>query len=140
MWTIPGMNEAGNSLGLPAIALAASWVVDDPKLKAELERIAISSIDHLFGRNPMLAASTPHPKQGFPEIERGWPKLYKHDVCARLETVRGNLATLPGSEMYPFSPGQKFRHLEGWANYGAAWCISLAYLQWDKQGTTPDFK
>jgi len=42
--------------------------------------------------------------------------------------------------MYPFSPGQKFRHLEGWANYGAAWCISLAYLQWDKQGTTPDFK
>ena len=140
MWTIPGMNEAGNSLGLPAIALAASWVVDDPKLKAELERIAISSIDHLFGRNPMLAASTPHPKQGFPEIERGWPKLYKYDVCARLETVRGNLATLPGSEMYPFSPGQKFRHLEGWANYGAAWCISLAYLQWDKQGTTPDFK
>ena len=140
MWTIPGMNEAGNSLGLPAIALAASWVVDDPKLKAELERIAISSIDHLFGRNPMLAASTPHPRQGFPEVEHGWPKLYKHDVCARLETVRGNLATLPGSEMYPFSPGKKFRHLEGWANYGAAWCISLAYLQRDKQGATPDFK
>ncbi|MDG1357921.1 MAG: discoidin domain-containing protein, partial [Akkermansiaceae bacterium] len=89
MWSIPGMNEVGNSLGLPAITLAASWVVDDPELKKELERIAISSIDHLFGRNPMLAASTPHPKQGLPEIERGWPKLYKHDVCARLETVRG---------------------------------------------------
>ncbi len=138
MWTIPGMNEIGNSLGLPAIALSASWVVDDPKLKGDLERIAMSSIDHLFGRNPMLAAATPHPKLGFPEIERGWPKLYKDDVCARLETVRGNLATLPGSEMYPFSPGKKFRHLEGWANYGAAWCISLAYLQWDAYGTTPE--
>ncbi|MDG1357065.1 MAG: hypothetical protein P8P36_02610, partial [Akkermansiaceae bacterium] len=89
-------------------------------------------------RNPMLAASTPHPKQGLPEIERGWPKLYKHDVCARLETVRGNLATLPGSEMYPFFPGKKFRHLEGWCNYGAAWCISLAYLQFDKAKATPD--
>ena len=140
MWTIPGMNEVGNSLGLPAIALSASWVVEDPALKEELERIAISSIDHLFGRNPMLAASTPHPKQGFPEIERGWPKLYKKDVCARLETVRGNIATLPGSEMYPFSPGKKFRHLEGWCNYGAAWCISLAYLQWDATQTTPDLK
>ncbi|MGB2560665.1 MAG: hypothetical protein ACPIG6_08720 [Akkermansiaceae bacterium] len=140
MWTIPGMNEVGNSLGLPAIALAASWVVDDPALKKELERIAISSIDHVFGRNPMLAAATPHPKQGFPEVERGWPMLYKNDVCARLETVRGNIATLPGSEMYPFSPGKKFRHLEGWCNYGAAWCISLAYLQWDARQTTPDLK
>jgi hypothetical protein len=137
MWTIPGMNEVGNSLGLPAISLAASWVVDDPALKEELERIAISSIDHLFGRNPMLAAATPHPKQGFPEVERGWPKLYKKDVCARLETVRGNIATLCGSEMYPFSPGKKFRHLEGWSNYGAAWCISLAYLRYDAQKTTP---
>jgi hypothetical protein len=137
MWTIPGMNEVGNSLGLPAIALATSWVVEDPALKEELERIAISSIDHLFGRNPMLAAATPHPKQGFPEVERGWPKLYKKDVCARLETVRGNIATLCGSEMYPFSPGKKFRHLEGWSNYGAAWCISLAYLRYDAQKTTP---
>jgi len=140
MWTIPGMNEVGNSLSLPAIALSASWVVEDPALKQELERIAFASVDHLFGRNPMLHASTPHPKQGFPEIERGWPKLYKLDTCARLETVRGNLATLPGSEMYPFQPGKKFRHLEGWSNYGASWCISLSYLQFDAAQTTPDFK
>ena len=140
MWTIPGMNEVGNSLGLPAIALSASWVVEDPQLKKELERIAFASMDHLFGRNPMLHASTPHPKQGFPEIERGWPKLYKLDTCARLETVRGNLATLPGSEMYPFQPGKRFRHLEGWSNYGATWCISLAYVRYDAMGTTPDIK
>ena len=138
MWTIPGMNEVGNSLSVPAIAIAASWVVDDPALKKELERVAFASIDHVFGRNPMLAAATSHPKQGFPEIERGWPKLYKEDVCARLETVRGNIATLPGSEMYPFQPGKRFRHLEGWANYGASWCISLSYLQFDAAGTTPD--
>ena len=138
MWTIPGMNEVGNSLSLPAIALSASWVVDDPALKQELERIAFASIDHVFGRNPMLSASTPHPKQGFPEIERGWPKLYKLDTCARLETVRGNLATLPGSEMYPFDPGKRFRHLEGWANYGASWCISLSYVHFDAAQTTPD--
>lgn len=138
MWTIPGMNEVGNSIGLPAIAISASWVVDDLKLKKELERIAISSVDHLFGRNPMLAISSPKPEQGFPEAEQGWPKKYKKNVCARLEGVRGNIATLPGSEMYPFSPGMKFRHLEGWCNYGAAWCISLAYFEWDKKQTTPN--
>ena len=138
MWTIPGMNEVGNSLSLPAITLSASWVVEDPLLKKELERLAIASIDHVFGRNPMLHAAPSHPKQGFPEIERGWPRLYKKDVCARLETVRGNIASLPGSEMYPFSPGKKFRHLEGWSNYGASWCISLSYLKYDKDKTTPD--
>ncbi len=138
MWTIPGMNEVGNSLSLPAIALSASWVVDDPALKKELERIAIASVDHVFGRNPMLHAAPSHPDQGFPEIERGWPKHYKKDVCARLETVRGNIASLPGSEMYPFQPGKRFRHLEGWANYGASWCISLSYLKFDKDASTPD--
>ena len=139
MWTIPGMNEVGNSLSLPAIALSASWVVDDPALKSDLERIAFASVDHVFGRNPMLHAATSHPDQGFAEVERGWPKRYKLDTCARLETVRGNIATLPGSEMYPFSPGKSFRHLEGWANYGASWCISLSYLQFDADQTTPDF-
>jgi len=138
MWTIPGMNEVGNSLSVPAICIAASWVVDDPVLKKDLERIAMGAIDHVFGRNPMLHAAPSHPKQGFPEIERGWPKLYKRDVCARLETVRGNIASLPGNSMYPFNPGVGFRHLEGWANYGASWCISLSYLQFDEMSTTPD--
>jgi len=140
MWTIPGMNEVGNSLGLPAIALSASWVVDDPALKKELERIAIASVDHVFGRNPMLHAAPSHPKQGFPEVERGWPRHYKKDVCARLETVRGNIASMPGSGMYPFQPGTDFRHPEGWSNYGASWCISLSYLRYDAAQTTPDMK
>ncbi|KKK60276.1 hypothetical protein LCGC14_3025990, partial [marine sediment metagenome] len=42
--------------------------VDDPALKKELERIAIASVDHVFGRNPMLHAAPSHPDQGFPEI------------------------------------------------------------------------
>jgi hypothetical protein len=138
LWTIPGMNELGNSLGLPAICLSASWVVDDTALRARLEELAFASIDHVFGRNPMLAAAPSHPNQGFPEIERSWPKLYKKNVCARLETCRGNIASLPGSEMYPFQPGKAFRHPEGWANYGASWCISLSYLQFDAKRSTPN--
>ena len=138
LWTIPGMNEVGNSLSLPAIYLSASWVVDDSALQKRLVQLAFASIDHVFGRNPMLAAAPSQADKGFPEIERSWPKHYKKDVCARLEHCRGNIASLPGSEMYPFQPGKSFRHPEGWANYGAAWCISLSYLQYDKKKTSPD--
>ena len=137
-WTIPKLNDVGNSLSLPAIAIAASWVVDDAKLKQRLEEIAFASVDHVFGRNPCLAAAPDHPEKGFPEIERAWPKRHPENVCARLELCRGSIASLPGSEMYPFNPSDAYRHAEGWVNYGASWCISLAYLKFDAAvKTTP---
>jgi len=131
-WSIPKINDVGNLIGFPAIATAAGWVVDDPLKKARLEQLSTAAIDHLFGRNPRIAASPAHPQLGFPEIERGWPKLYKNDVCARLELCRGSISSAPGTEMFPFNPEGAYRHPEGWVNYGAAWCISLAYLRFDE--------
>jgi hypothetical protein len=140
-WSIPKINDVGSLLSLPAIATAAGWVVDDPKKKARLEQITTAAIDQVFGRNPRLAAAPGHPKMGFPEIERGWPMLYKNDSCARLELCRGSISSSPGTEMFPFNPKGAFRHPEGWVNYGATWCISLAYLQFDTADkTTPEPK
>ncbi len=136
-WTIPKLNDVGNTLSLPAIAISAAWVVDDAKLRQRLEELAYASVDHVFGRNPRLAAAPDHPEKGFPEIERGWPKSHPLNVCARLELCRGNIASLPGSEMYPFNPDGSYRHAEGWVNYGAGWCISLAHLKFDAAKTTP---
>lgn len=136
-WSIPKLNDVGNLLSFPAIATAASWVIDDPKKKARLEQISTAAIDHVFGRNPRLAAAPAHPELGFPEIERGWPEHYKKDLCARLELCRGSISSAPGSEMFPFNPKGKYRHPEGWVNYGASWCTSLAYLQFDQARTTP---
>lgn len=136
-WTIPKLNDVGNWASFPAIATAASWVIEDPATKSRLRELAVSHADFLFGRNPRLAA-TPHiPKMGFPEIERGWPIGHKLNVCARLETCRGSISTGPGTEMFPFKPEGPFRHAEGWVNYGASWCISLAYMQFDVAKTTP---
>jgi hypothetical protein len=138
-WTIPKVNDVGNSISLPAIALSASWVVEDSGLKKGLERIAFGSIDHVFGRNPCQAAAPCHPEMGFPEVERGWPKSHPDNICARLELCRGSLSSLSGTEMYPFNPEGTFRHAEGWVNYGACWCISLAYLRFDlNSGTIPE--
>lgn len=136
-WTIPKLNDAGNVLSFPAIALSASWVIDDPTLKKRLEELAIAHADFAFGRNPRLAAAPSKPEMGFTGIERGWPIQHKLNVCARLETTRGNIAATPGTEMFPFNPEGAYRHAEGWANYGASWCVSLAYLQFDAMRRVP---
>jgi hypothetical protein len=137
-WTIPKLNDVGSTVSFPAIATAASWVVQDPALKSRLQELAVSHIDIAFGRNPRLAASPHLPRMGFPEIERGWPIGHKLNVCARLETCRGSISSGPGSEMFPFNPEAPFRHAEGWVNYGASWCISLFYLKMDSTASTPD--
>ncbi|WP_162029853.1 MULTISPECIES: discoidin domain-containing protein [unclassified Lentimonas] len=137
-WTIPSMNDLGNLIASPAIFLSASWVVEDPKLKSRLEQLSTASVDNIFGRNPRIAAAPAHPEKGFPEVERGWPKLFPNNRCARLERCRGTISSLPGSEMYPFNPKGAYRHPEGWVNYGAAWCISLGYLRFDASQTTPE--
>lgn len=134
-WTIPKLNDVGNLAATPGIALAASWVIEDPALKARMREIAVSHADAVFGRNPRLAAAPHKPELGFTGIERGWPMGYKADVCARLEQCRGSISSSPGSEMFPFNPDGSYRHPEGWVNYGAAWCLSLAYLEFDRRSS-----
>jgi hypothetical protein len=136
-WTIPKLSDVGNWVSFPAIATAASWVVEDTALQSRLQELAVSHTDFVFGRNPRLAAAPHKPEMGFPEIERGWPTGHKLNVCARLETCRGSISSGPGTEMFPFNPEGSFRHAEGWVNYGASWCISLAYFQFDTTRTTP---
>jgi len=136
-WTIPKLSDVGNWVSFPAIATSASWVIDDPALKARLRELAASHVDFVFGRNPRLAAAPHKPEMGFPEIERGWPVGHKPNVCARLELCRGSISSGPGSEMFPFNPEGPFRHAEGWVNYGAGWCVSLAYSRFDVAKTTP---
>lgn len=133
-WTIPKLNEPGNLAAFTASALAASWVVTDEKLKHRLQELAVAQVDNLFGRNPRLAAAPEYPEKGWPLIERGWPRKFPDNVCARLETTRSSLSASPGSEMYPFNPQGAYRHAEGWVNFNAAWNVALAYLAWDAMG------
>ncbi|MCW1925297.1 discoidin domain-containing protein [Luteolibacter arcticus] len=135
-WTIPKLNDVGNWLGTPAIALSASWVIDDPRLKARMQELAVTHADAVFGRNPRLAAA-PQLLDGFTGIDRPWPKKFPNNHCARLELCRGSISSGPGSEMYPFNPEGSYRHAEGWVNYGATWCISLAYLEFDRTNSKP---
>jgi hypothetical protein len=129
-WSIPSYNEPGNLAGFPACALAAASVTADSSCKAKLEIIAYGAIDALFGRNPLNACSPYHIENGFTRLEKGWPKAFANNTCARLERVRGTLSSSCPTEMYPFRPGTAFRHPEGWTSFNAAWNAGLAYLGW----------
>jgi len=131
-WSIPGLNEPGNLLGFTAAALAASWVVEEPALRARLREIAFAQTDAVFGRNPLRVAGVSWPEKGFPAVERGWPIKYKENTCARLETVRGSISASCGTEFYPYNPAGTFRHAEGWVNYNATWNVALAYAEFDR--------
>ncbi|MBV7532526.1 hypothetical protein [Chitinophaga sp. sic0106] len=129
-WTVPEMNEVGNVAGFPASALLAAAVIKDAGKKARLEQLAFSHFDNLYGRNPLNVHAAHHPEMGFTGISKGYPRGYHENVTARLELCRGTISCVPGTEMYPFNPTGKDRHLEGWVNHNTAWNVSLAVLNW----------
>ena len=127
-WTLPGFNEAGNIIGFPACALGVAMTLQEGKLKERLVALGYSHFDNMYGRNPLNAHCANHADLGLMGVDSGWPYRFRYDVCARLETVRGSLSSLPGTEMYPFNPNGKPRHPEGWTPYNACWNVSLTFL------------
>jgi hypothetical protein len=134
LWIIPEFNEPGNVAGLPAAALAAARVLDDPPREAALRRIAAAQIDHVFGRNPADAhfshdAATPG---GFEGVERGWPTEYPGQGAGELENVQGVLDGSPKEASYPYNPEADPGYTEGWVAFNTAWNASLAQLAADQ--------
>lgn len=126
-----GWNEPGNIAGFPALALGVASVLDDPASAARLKQLAASHWDNLFGRNPIGAHSAYQGPRDFMGVERGYPKKFPDNVCARLELVRGTLNSTATGEQYPFNPQGDFRHAEGWTAFNAAFNVGLAFTCWE---------
>jgi hypothetical protein len=99
----------------------------DKKRAQRLRVIATAHFDALFGRNPLGAHAAFRGPQDFYGVERGWPKKFTDDTCARLELVRGTLSSTAASEHYPNNPDGPYRHPEGWTAFNAAFNVGLAY-------------
>lgn len=130
-----GWNEPGNVAGFPGICFAVAEVLQDKAKQQRLKQIGVAHIDNLFGRNPLGAHSAYTGPEEFVGVERGWPKKFPDDRCARLELVRGTFNSSCSTEHYPFHPDQGFRHVEGWTAFNAAWNFSLSILC--QQGLEP---
>ncbi len=140
-WTLPrfegskehggaGWNEPGNIAGFPGLCFAVASVLPEAAQHARLEQLAAAHFDDLFGRNPLAAHSSERGPQDYRGVERGWPKKFSRNTCARIELCRGGLNSSCASEHYPFNPGGAFRHCEGWVNFNTAFNVGLAYAMW----------
>ncbi|QDU57222.1 hypothetical protein [Aeoliella mucimassa] len=86
-----GWNEPGNLAAFPGICMAVADLDPESQKSVRLRQIGIAQLDNLFGRNPLAAhtaALATDPEKGFAGAERGWPKHFHNDTCARLELVR----------------------------------------------------
>ena len=130
---LAGTNRATSLRSLDC-ASRLRGVLDDAARADRLREIGVAHFDHLFGRNPVGAHSCAQGPEQFEGVERGWPKHFPEDVCARLELVRGVLNSSAASEHFPFNPGGAFRHPEGWTAFNAAFNVGLAYAGWEGDG------
>ena len=46
-------NQPGNVAGFVAVAYSLARVIDDKKIKKKLKQLAVSHLDHVYGRNPL---------------------------------------------------------------------------------------
>lgn len=124
-------NEPGNQGGLQAIAYAASRVLEDEELKAELEIMGTAAIDDLFGRNPTGRAAFYDLTRDFAGGDLGWwtqPTGGYGDLHQCTAVIDANAP----ESCYPYAPeNYNTGYTEGWVAYNTAWNESLAYSSAD---------
>ena len=124
-------NEPGNQGGLQAIAYAASRVLEDETLKAELEIMGTAAIDDLFGRNPTGRAAFYDLTRDFAGGDLGWwtqPTGGYGDLHQCTAVIDVNAP----ESCYPYAPeNYNTGYTEGWVAYNTAWNESLAYSSAD---------
>ena len=131
---VTGFNEVGNVAGFPAPALAAASVIEDQETRNRLKQLAISHVDHVFGRNPAGRHFSFDAAIDFEGVEMGWFQEYQGGAGI-LQTVRGVLDGSPKETLYPFDPyAGDPGHTEGWVTFNSPWNIALAYLSADETG------
>jgi hypothetical protein len=135
-WIIPsipghtsetGFNEVGNNTGFPAALKAAAGILNDQHMIHRLNEIAVSHIDHVFGRNPAGRHLSYDGTVDFEGVEKGWFQEYQGGA-GNLQVSRGVLDGSPKEPLFPYNPyAGDPGHTEGWVAFNTPWNISLAY-------------
>lgn len=128
VWTGGGtMNEPGNVAGFASVCYAMARILNDSSKVDRLKTLAISHIDHMFGRNPFgrhFGYDAPTEIEG---VDLGWFKKYDGGH-GDLGSVFGRIDGSPKESAYPFNPSADCGYTEGWVAFNTAWNTSLAYL------------
>lgn len=131
-WTVGTANDPGSVAGFPAAAFAARRVAGTAAQKTRLMELAVSQIDHVFGRNPFGRHFSHDAATEIEGVERGWATEYPGVGAGDLALVPGILDGSPKESAYPFAPTADPGSTEGWVAFQAAWITGLAYSTADE--------
>lgn len=126
-------NQPGNVAGFMGIAYSLARVImdNDNTIKRRLKELAVSHIDHVYGRNPHGRHFCYTAKDEFDGADYNWITRYKGGF-GNLEYCIGVLDGSPKEESYPYNPYCDIGYTEGWVAFNTAWNMSLAYLEGEK--------
>lgn len=120
-------NQPGNIAGLMACCYSIARVITDKKKIKRLKEIAVSAIDHCYGRNPTGRHFCYKATEEFDGATSGWIKRYQGGL-GNLGYVVGVLDGSPKEASYPYNKSASTGYTEGWVAFNTAWNMSLAYL------------
>lgn len=124
-------NDPGYVL-MCGVYFALARVIQDQSICARLKQLAISHLDHAFGRNPLGRCFDYAATEDFDGAKLGWVSRYQGGA-GDLGWVVGVLDGSPKETNFPFLPNGSTGYTEGWVAFNSAWNMSLAYLQGEKQ-------
>ena len=120
-------NQPGNIAGLMACCYSIARVIDNKNKIKRLKEIAVSSLDHCYGRNPCGRHFCYKAPEEFDGAIAGWIKRYQGGH-GNLGYVIGVLDGSPKEASYPYNKDGNTGYTEGWVAFNTAWNMSLAYL------------
>ena len=120
-------NQPGNVAGFMAVAYSLARVITDTTVKARLKELAVSHIDHVYGRNPLGRHFCHDATTYFDGAKVGWVSEHINGYGS-LDWVQGVLDGSPKNTNYPYNPNGDTGYTEGWVAFNSAWNMSLAYL------------
>lgn len=120
-------NQPGNIAGLMACCYSIARVITDKNKIKRLKQIAVSSLDHCYGRNPCGRHFCYKAAEEFDGAIVGWVERYQGGL-GNLGYVVGVLDGSPKESSYPYNKDASTGYTEGWVAFNTAWNMSLAYL------------
>lgn len=121
-------NQPGNVAGFMCVAYSLARVISNQTITGRLKELAISHIDHCFGRNPTGRCFDYKATEDFDGAKVGWVQRYAGGL-GHLDDVVGVLDGSPKNTNYPFLPDGDTGYTEGWVAFNTAWNMALAYYR-----------
>ena len=113
--------------GMMAVYYSLARVIEDETIQNKLKQLAVSHLDHAYGRNPLGRHYCYTATDEFDDAKLGW-KERLNGGYGNLQYCVGVLDGSPKEENFPYNPSGSTGYNEGWVAFNSAWNMGLAYM------------